>query len=344
MALDVSIIVPTYNRRASVERLLWALGEQTHPADRFEVLVIDDGSTDGTRDRLHQLLPRYTLRVLEQAHQGPAEARNLGVASATAPLIVFLDDDVVPARDLVAVHVASHASAGPSAVVIGPMSPPVGWPRSAWVRWEEEKLQSQYDAMLAGEWSCTERQFYTANSSLSRALFAAAGGFDASFKRAEDVELGYRLRNMGARFVFNPAADVLHFASRTFTAWRRTPYQYGRYDVIMSREKGHEALPLALREFSGRHPLNRALSRAVTGRRLLVTAVVAMLGLTVRAATLIGATGVASRALSGIFNVLYWQGVCEELGGREALCDSIAAAQLLPVRVGSQRPTSQSAV
>jgi len=344
VAPDVSIVVPTYNRRASVERLLSALGEQTHPADRFEVLVIDDGSTDGTPDQLRRLTPKYALRILEQAHQGPAEARNLGVASATAPLILFLDDDVVPARDSVAVHVASHAAEGPSAVVIGPMSPPVGWPRSAWVRWEEEKLQRQYNSMLAGEWSCTERQFYTANSSLSRALFSAAGGFDATFKRAEDVELGYRLRNLGARFVFNPAADVLHYASRSFAAWCRTPYQYGRYDVIMSREKGHEALPRSLREFRGRHPLNRALSRAVTGRRWLVNAAVAVLGAAVRATTAIGARGAASRALSAIFNVLYWQGVCDEIGGRDILWQSIAAAEVVPARVGAQRPRSQSAL
>jgi hypothetical protein len=194
------------------------------------------------------------------------------------------------------------------------------------VRWEEEKLQSQYDAMLAGEWGATERQFYTANSSLSRALFAAAGGFDTTFKRAEDVELGYRLRKLGARFIFNPSADVLHYASRSFTAWCRTPYQYGRYDVIMSREKGHEALPRALSEFRGRHPLNRALSRAVTGRRWLVDPVVTLLRIAVGATTLVGASGGASRALSGIFNVLYWQGVCDELGGRDALWHSVAAA------------------
>jgi GT2 family glycosyltransferase len=339
MASSVSIVVPTYNRRASVERLLGALSEQTLPPDCFEVLVIDDGSTDGTPAHLRSLKVPYSLHILEQAHQGPAEARNLGVAHATKALILFLDDDVVPALDAVATHVATHAAEGPSAVVIGPMSPPRDWSRSPWVRWEEEKLQSQYDAMLAGEWDCTERQFYTANSSLRRELFLTAGGFDASFKRAEDVELGYRLRKLGARFVFNPSADVRHYASRTFAAWRRTPYQYGRYDVIMSREKGHEALPRALQEFSGRHPLNRAMSRAVTGRRWLVASVVTLLGVIVRASTLVGASGATSRALSGIFNVLYWQGVSDELGGRDVLWRSVSAAADLahePIAAGSR--------
>jgi GT2 family glycosyltransferase len=327
--IEVSIVVPTYNRRASLECLLVALREQTCGADRFEVLVIDDGSTDGTLAFVRGLSVPYTLRTLEQTHQGPAEARNLGVGNATAPLVLFLDDDVVPSIDLLAVHLATHAAHDSSTVVIGPMSPPGDWPRSPWVRWEEEKLQWQYDAMQAGRWSATARQFYTANSSLPKSLFLAAGGFDASFKRAEDVELGYRLRNAGAQFVFTPDADVLHYASRTFTAWCRTPYQYGRYDVIMTRDKGHEALKFSLREFHGRNPLNKALSFLVTGRPLLVNPVVALLRLTVQAGTLVRARRATSRALSGIFNLLYWQGVCDELGGRRMLERSIAAGNLI---------------
>lgn len=330
MVFDISVVVPTYNRRASVERLLQALDDQTYPLYRFEVLVIDDGSSDGTPARLRELKTAYCLTVLEQAHQGPAEARNTGVARARAAVVLFLDDDVVPARDLIAVHLATRAEMGPEAVVIGPMSPPRDWPRSAWVRWEEEKLQSQYDAMLAHAWSPTERQFYTANSSLSRELFLAAGGFDVGFKRAEDVELGYRLRNLGARFVFTPRADVLHYAFRTFAAWRRIPYQYGRYDVVMSRDKGHEALTRSLREFGGRHALNRVLSRAVTGRGWLVQAIVFMLCGIVHAATRVRADRTASRALSGIFNLLYWQGVCDEVGGREILWESLRTGVLTP--------------
>lgn len=327
MPPEVSVIVPTYCRRASLERLLDALCKQTLPPDRFEVVVVDDGSTDGTVEHVLRTPRPYVLQVLQQGHRGPAAARNLGVAQASAPLVLFYDDDVVPEPASIEAHVGTHATEGPGVVVIGPMSPPGDWPRPAWVRWEEEKLRNQYLAMQAGVWSCTERQFYTANSSLSRTLFASAGGFDTTFKRAEDVELGYRLRNVGARFVFNPAADVQHYAARSFAAWRRTPYQYGRYDVIMSRDKGHEALPRALAEFRWRHPLNRAVSRLVTGRSWLTTTAVGLLVLAVRVCSLVGASASASRALSGIFNLLYWQGVCDELGGPGPLWRSIASAR-----------------
>ena len=323
----VSIVVPTFNRWASLERLLRALEEQTYPSDRFEVLVVDDGSTDGTPEKLRKLASKYALRVLEQTHQGPAAARNLGVAHAAGGLVVFLDDDVVPVRDLIHVHVATHESHHAAAlVVIGPMSPPRDAPRSAWVRWEEDKLERQYSAMQSGQWGCTWRQFYTANSSVRRALFTRSGGFDVAFKRAEDVELGYRLRDLGAQFVFTREADVLHYASRTFRAWCSAPYQYGRYDVIMSREKGHEALTLAFAEFRWRHPASQALARLLTGRRLLTRAVLAACGVAARGAGRCGMHRGASPLLSVIFNVLYWQGVCDELGGREVLWRTAAAS------------------
>jgi GT2 family glycosyltransferase len=287
------------------------------------VIVVDDGSTDGTVDLLRSLAPPYTLRTVEQAHGGPAAARNRGVAAARGTLIVFLDDDVVPVPGLLAAHAAIHASA-PDAVVIGPMSPPGNWSRPAWIRWEEEKLQAQYHAMLTGRYACTARQFYTGNASLARSQFVAAGGFDASFQRAEDVEFAYRLRDGGARFVFDPSAEVLHYPTRTFSAWCRTPYQYGRYDVIMHRDRGHEALPCALVEFRQRHALNRLLARACVGRRVLVdTAVLALRGVA-QAADLLGAGRPAAFALSGIFNLLYWQGVSDELGGPQVVWRSMA--------------------
>jgi glycosyltransferase involved in cell wall biosynthesis len=325
----VSVVVPTFNRRASLQRLLIALAAQTYPVDGFEVVVVDDGSTDGTAELLERLAMPYPRRVLRQANGGPALARNRGVDAARGELIVFLDDDVEPLPELLAEHVAAHGAAA-DLVVIGPMSPPTDWSRPAWVAWEEEMLQAQYRAMLAGEYPCTARQFYTGNASLSRVRFLAAGGFDGSFKRAEDVELAYRLRDGGARFVFNPRADVRHFASRSFTAWCRTPYQYGRYDVAMGRDKGHEAFACAVHEFHARHSLNRLLAWLCVGRRPLVA--LAVLGL--RIATLIapalGAPRAARFALSGIFNLLYWQAVSDELGGRAPMWRAIATATPTP--------------
>src|SRR4051794_35676673 len=96
----VSIVVATYNRCAGLGELLRALARQTYPADRFDVVVIDDGSTDGTQALLNRIQVPYALNCLAQANEGPASARNLGVHHARGRLVLFLDDDVVPVPEL----------------------------------------------------------------------------------------------------------------------------------------------------------------------------------------------------------------------------------------------------
>jgi hypothetical protein len=207
------------------------------------------------------------------------------------------------------------------------MLPPGSWPRPVWVRWEEDKLVSQYEAMRAGLWECSARQFYTGNASVKRQRFLDAGGFDISFQRAEDVDLGYRLRDAGARFIFNPRAGVLHYAWRSFESWCRTPYQYGRNDVIMQRDKGRQTLDWATQEFHGRNRLNRLVVRVCAGRRPIVEPMVSVLSGVARVMSRVGAQQAALHALSAIFSLLYWQGVCEEVGDAHTVWRAIAASE-----------------
>ena len=117
-----------------------------------------------------------------------------------------------------------------------------------WVRWEQEMLMKQYRAMLRGDWAATARQFYTGNASLRRSHILAAGGFDEGFRRAEDVELAYRLANKGLDFVFNMQAVGMHFAERSFRAWLDMAYAYGRNDVIFARDRNQKWLLSAVRQ------------------------------------------------------------------------------------------------
>jgi GT2 family glycosyltransferase len=320
----VSIVIPSFNRCASLRRLLIELERQTYPAGRFEVLVIDDGSSDETVSMVRTLDVPYALRLVEQEHGGPSQARNRGAHEARGSVIVFIDDDVMPVPELIAEHMAARQDRT-DLVVIGPMSAPHDWPRGAWVRWGELMLQEQYDALAAGKWECSARQFYTANVSVPREGFLAVGGFDVTFKRNEDVELAYRLDNAGLKFVFNPRADVLHYADHSFEKWHRAAYSYGRYDVVMHRDKGLPALILAEKEFHGRHPLIRVLLRACVGREMMFLAASRMLTDLVNTTDRIGFSKPAMLALSGIFNLMYWQGVCQELGSRQVLWQRVEA-------------------
>lgn len=310
---SLSVIVPTFGRRSSLARLLDALAAQTHAPSEFEVVVVDDGSTDDTREWLRTARTPFPLRVLEQANAGPATARNRGVAVASGRLIVFFDDDVVPAPDALSVHAAAHR-APVDRVVVGPMLPPPGWRRPSWIRWEEQKLLLQYRAMTEGLYPCTHRQFFTGNASLRRDAFLAAGGFDPAFDRAEDVELGYRLDELGMRFIFEPSARVWHYPIRSLSTWRRTPTRYGRADVAMHRDKGHDALLLAYHELGRRHPLSRWLVRVCAGSPIRSKAAGAFLAAFVRIADATHLAPLASASLSALFHLSYWDGVREELG------------------------------
>jgi glycosyltransferase involved in cell wall biosynthesis len=89
----VSVIIPTFNRKDSLQRTLDSIGYQTFPVDRFEVIVVDDGSTDDSQTVASQQFP-FTLRYERQKNQGATAARNLGATISESEILVFIDDDV----------------------------------------------------------------------------------------------------------------------------------------------------------------------------------------------------------------------------------------------------------
>ena len=92
--LTVSVIIPTYNRKALLRETLNSLAQQTYPSDHFEVIIVDDGSTDGTAAIIAETFP-FILRYFWQSNQGDAAARNLGARQSQADILVFLDDDIL---------------------------------------------------------------------------------------------------------------------------------------------------------------------------------------------------------------------------------------------------------
>jgi GT2 family glycosyltransferase len=308
-------VVPTYNRLGRLRQVIAAFERQTYPSDAYEVIVISDGSTDGTDAYLETLQSTIRLRWLTQANQGPAAARNAGVRSAVGEYIVFVDDDVVPEPRLLEEHARSHHEAGRDVVVLGPLLTPEGFEMAPWVRWEQEMLMKQYRAMLRGDWGATARQFYTGNASLRRSHILDAGGFDEGFRRAEDVELAYRLATNGLEFVFNINAAGMHFADRSYRAWLDAAYSYGRNDVIFARDRNQKwLLPTIHREFLDRHFLIRSLVRMCSGRSRLTRLTNLMLKLAADGATLLRANVIEGQAYSGLFNLQYYNGFFNELG------------------------------
>jgi GT2 family glycosyltransferase len=294
--------------------VITALEQQAYPSDAYEVIVISDGSTDGTDAYLGALRSPIGLRWFSQVNRGPAAARNAGIQEAGGEFIVFIDDDVVAKPQLLGEHARSHHEASQDVVVLGPMLTPEGFEMAPWVRWEQEMLMKQYGALLRGEWPATARQFYTGNASLRRSHILNAGGFDEDFRRGEDVELAYRLANKGLDFVFNFQAVGMHFAERSFRAWLDAAYTYGRNDVVFARDRNQKWLLSAIRqEFRDRHYLIRSLVRLCRGRSRLTRIASSALKLAADSATLLRASDMERFAYSGLFNLQYYNGLLNEL-------------------------------
>lgn len=308
---SVSVIVPTYNRRNRLQRLLQTLEQVRPQVSQFEVVVAVDGANDGTREMLAAIESAYPLRVVEQANQGPAAARNNAISVASGEVLLFLDDDVVPAPGLIERHLEVHARDS-QAVVIGAMLAPPGLSLTPWLRWEAAMVKKQYDAMTAGEWAPTPRQFYTANASVRRDHALAAGGFDPRFTRAEDVEFAFRLGARGLRFYFEPDARVFHEPDRTFEGWLRVPYEYGKHDVRMARDCDLAwMLELAYSEWKSRHVLNRLLPRLCVGHPIRLRLANTMFSHIIRNGGRLVPNRLHMILCSALFTLQYWQGIAD---------------------------------
>lgn len=308
MTPEVSVVIPTYQRRASLERVLGGLATQEWPRERLEVVVVSDGGDDGSVEMARAFPMPFRLRAFWQKNQGPAAARNLGVDRAEGSLLIFLDDDVVPQPRLVAEHFRAHCQAT-NRVVIGPMLEPAGVRLQPWVRWEALMLAEQYEAMLEGRWAPTPWQFYTGNASVRTELVRRAGGFDLSYRRAEDIELAFRLYALGSEFVFSPAAAGMHFARRSYRSWLGAAYQYGRNDILFGKAEERVA-----GEFRHRHPLTRVLVLLGLRHRSAASLLTFPTEVAIRAADGAGLWPLAERLCGAIFNLHYWFGVAEQVG------------------------------
>ena len=210
--MDASVIIATYNRKDLLATCLRCLDAQDHPYNQYEVIVVDDGSTDGSVEMVKDWPARYNLRCIAAGHQGPGPARNLGVAKATGELVIFLDSDAFASASFVAEHVKSHRQAGKPIFVDGPAVYVSGQAAVAAppLIAREIKLQAFLDFFGA--------PFVSVNVSCPRADFLRVGGFDPRFGKAygyEDTELGVRLRLAGLGNVRNRRAYVLHHTDGT---------------------------------------------------------------------------------------------------------------------------------
>jgi GT2 family glycosyltransferase len=232
--LCVSVVIPTYRRRESVRRALGALARQTLEAERFEVVVVVDGSEDGTREMVEAYPAPYALRAIWQPNQGRAGACNAGVQAAEGELIVILDDDMEADHGLLAGHLAAHPPGsrrgvvGAAPMVVLPTSPPL-------VQFYARGFNGR-QRRLARSDRLGFRDTYSGNFSVRRETMLEVGGFDTDFRvyGHEDYELALRLQRAGVELVFSAEALAQQHYEKGFPALARDGVSRGATAVLFA--------------------------------------------------------------------------------------------------------------
>jgi glycosyltransferase involved in cell wall biosynthesis len=231
--MPVSIIIPTYNGAARIGNCLDALLKQSLKQDA-EILVVDDGSTDNIAD----IVSSYPgVRLISQSNAGPAAARNRGALEARGTIILFTDDDCVPAPDWIA-------------AMLGPFKDPDIVGTKGVYRTRQESLvarfvQIEYEDKYRLMAHLPRIDFIdTYSAAFRRDRFLEMDGYDTSFPVAcaEDIELTYRMSRRGWKMVFVTVAVVYHTHPATLLRYLKKKYKFAFWRVLAVRRNPGKGL------------------------------------------------------------------------------------------------------
>jgi len=221
--IKYSVIIPAYNAEKTIAACLESLLRQDTGGEEREVIVVDDGSSDGTA----AIVRGYpSVRYIYQKNRGPAAARNNGVRSAAGDIVLFSDSDCDAARDWISQMVRPFSDPAIAGVK--------GAYRTRQKEWVAQIVQAEYEM----KYEKMKKEKYidfidTYSAGFRRDLFLGSGGYDESFPGAsvEDQEFSFRLYRRGCRMVFNPDAIVYHIHSAALTGYFRKKFNIGFWKI-----------------------------------------------------------------------------------------------------------------
>jgi len=225
-SVSVSVVIPAYNAAETIGECMAALDKQSIPRTEYEVIVVDDGSTDATAD----IAARHGALVLKQPNSGPAVARNKGIAAARGAIVLFTDADCAPAADWIQQMIAPLVDSRISGVK--------GAYRTRQASLAARFIQIEYE----DRYDYTARSEYidfvdTYAAGYRRDALLDSGGFDTHFPFAsvEDQELSFRLAEAGHKMVFNPQAIVYHHHPESWRRYAQRKYKIGYWKTLVLR-------------------------------------------------------------------------------------------------------------
>lgn len=229
----ISVIVPVHNCRETIEQCLNSLVRIDHPS--FEIVVVDDGSTDETPE-ICRTFPQ--VKLVEVPKGGPSKARNIGMAFARGNLVAFTDGDCIVERDWLTE--LEKGFTGPEIAGVGgnQLCPDDDSHMGSIIHAFLKTIGFVADYVKTDTRAKETEHNPTCNVMYRRRVLEDVGGFNEELWPGEDVELDLHIRRRGYRLIYNPAACVAHYRPGTYHGFARMLYRYGRAQGYLVRKYG----------------------------------------------------------------------------------------------------------
>jgi len=230
MKLKISVVIPAYNAEKTIGKTLNATLSQNFPKNRYEIIVVDDGSDDDTR----QIIKKFRrVRLLKQKHKGPAVARNLGVKYAKGEIVLFTDADCIPDKNWIKKIIEPFKNKN----IVGVAGTYVTLNKDKFfARFTGYEIEQRHENMkkfdsinFVGSYNCAYR----------KSVFMEFEGFDKSFLIAsgEDPELSFRIEKIGHyKIVFQPKAIVFHSHPENIKTYFKQKYNRAFWKVLLYKK------------------------------------------------------------------------------------------------------------
>ncbi|MBU0708461.1 glycosyltransferase [Patescibacteria group bacterium] len=268
--MRLSVIIPVYNGEETIKRSMEAIFNQTIERKVYEVIVINDGSTDGTQVILQRLKSSYTFQLITQANLGAAISRNQGIKKASQEIIVLIQDDIIVDPNFLAEHLRFHQMHDrENTAVVGFTTWDPRMRITPFMRWlEHGGPQFDYDR-IKGKLEVDHLAFYTCNLSVRRSFINKVGLLNENFSLPgvtayEDTEWGWRLAENGLRIWYNLSAIAYHHHPRTLVDVCQRRYREGKMSHVLYEE--HPGLKMVGENDSWLHNLTHLKTGFLTDK------------------------------------------------------------------------------
>ena len=264
--MNLSIVIPVYNQEKIISKTLNSLISQKNFRNNYEIIIIDDGSTDKTLEILESFKKKIKnkISILRTINKhGKGVARNLGIKSAINEIIILLDGDIIASKNLLTEHLEWHQKfSGENFAMVGHISWSSKLKITSFMYWlEHGGGQLDFDKLKHSQ-EIDYKHFYTGNASFKRNFFLKNGLFDEDFGREmyEDLELAYRFKKKGLKVFYNKKAKAYHYHQTDIKKYSKRMIAVGKGARILFKKHPELKDKIAFSRFNFRTILNQIFS------------------------------------------------------------------------------------